>query len=168
MFSRLVTWERHPTKHIMRSWNYFWKCSVLERYIFYQLIPPNSPSPWIMSSMLSNLTSDVCMDFVSASSLITNQLQVLMSYLSVCILEQDPAPVPPALKTKEDVLLFFKLYNPEKEELKWFLFLIFWMCWDCSSQNNKLSRCAYFHLKRKCLSNVIILDTDRTWVFWYF
>lgn len=85
---------------------------------FYQLIPPYSPSPWIMSSILSNLTSDVCMDFVAASSLITNQLQVLMSYFSVCILEQDPAPVPPALKTKEDVLLFFKLYNPEKEELK--------------------------------------------------
>lgn len=91
---------------------------MLEWYILYQLIPPNSPSPWIMNLMLSNLTSDVCMDFVSATSLITNQLQVLMSYLSVCILEQDPAPVPPALKTKEDVLLFFKLYNPEKEELK--------------------------------------------------
>ena len=31
---------------------------------------------------------------------------------------QDPVPVPPAVKTKEDVLLFFKLYNPEKEELR--------------------------------------------------
>ncbi|CAM6108023.1 unnamed protein product [Calypogeia fissa] len=28
-------------------------------------------------------------------------------------------PVPPSEKTKEDVLLFFKLYNPEKEELRY-------------------------------------------------
>jgi hypothetical protein len=31
---------------------------------------------------------------------------------------QEHIPIPPPEKTKEDVLLFFKLYNPEKEELR--------------------------------------------------
>ncbi len=31
---------------------------------------------------------------------------------------QERIPIPPPDKTKEDVLLFFKLYNPEKEELR--------------------------------------------------
>lgn len=31
----------------------------------------------------------------------------------------DSVPIPPPIKTKEDVLLFFKLYNPEKEELRY-------------------------------------------------
>ncbi|GAB2248749.1 hypothetical protein Droror1_Dr00012108 [Drosera rotundifolia] len=32
---------------------------------------------------------------------------------------QDLRPVPPPVKTKEDLLLFFKYYDPEKEELRW-------------------------------------------------
>jgi hypothetical protein len=36
----------------------------------------------------------------------------------VCAYKQDSVPVQPPPKTKEDVLLFFKLYNPEKEELR--------------------------------------------------
>jgi ubiquitin carboxyl-terminal hydrolase 7 len=32
---------------------------------------------------------------------------------------QEHIPIPPPEKTKEDVLLFFKLYNPEKEELRY-------------------------------------------------
>ena len=33
---------------------------------------------------------------------------------------QDLRPIPPPLKRKEDILLFFKLYDPVKEEL-WYL-----------------------------------------------
>ena len=36
-------------------------------------------------------------------------------------LDQDLRPLPPPDKTKEDILLFFKLYDPEKEELRYFL-----------------------------------------------
>ncbi|KAJ6986428.1 Ubiquitin carboxyl-terminal hydrolase [Populus alba x Populus x berolinensis] len=32
---------------------------------------------------------------------------------------QDLRPVPPPEKTKEDILLFFKLYDPSKEELRY-------------------------------------------------
>ncbi|RWW78808.1 hypothetical protein BHE74_00012971, partial [Ensete ventricosum] len=35
----------------------------------------------------------------------------------------DLCPVPPPPKTKEDILLFFKLYDPEKEELRYHVFL---------------------------------------------
>jgi hypothetical protein len=35
----------------------------------------------------------------------------------VCLTFQTQGLVAPPEKTKEDILLFFKLYNPEKEEL---------------------------------------------------
>lgn len=35
---------------------------------------------------------------------------------------QDSRPVPLPDKTKEDILLFFKLYDPVKEELRYFFF----------------------------------------------
>lgn len=33
---------------------------------------------------------------------------------------QDSRPIAPPDKTKDDILLFFKLYEPEKEELRYF------------------------------------------------
>ena len=35
------------------------------------------------------------------------------------IMLQDLRPIPPPEKTKEEILLFFKLYNPEKKELRY-------------------------------------------------
>jgi ubiquitin carboxyl-terminal hydrolase 7 len=43
---------------------------------------------------------------------------VLYNFLIFFFLFQEHIPIPPPEKTKEDVLLFFKLYNPEKEELR--------------------------------------------------
>ncbi|XP_059665781.1 ubiquitin C-terminal hydrolase 12-like isoform X1 [Cornus florida] len=40
-------------------------------------------------------------------------------------LGQDLRPVPPPVKTKEEILFFFKLYDPLKEELRYLLFLSF-------------------------------------------
>lgn len=37
-------------------------------------------------------------------------------------LMQDLRPVPPPEKSKEDILLFFKLYDPSKEELRYLFF----------------------------------------------
>lgn len=36
-----------------------------------------------------------------------------------CIVLQDLRPISPPDKTKEDILLFFKLYDPEKKELRY-------------------------------------------------
>ena len=44
---------------------------------------------------------------------------------------QDLRPIPPPLKRKEDILLFFKLYDPVKEELWYFTFLS--SDWRCMS-----------------------------------
>lgn len=41
-------------------------------------------------------------------------------YLIFCIHIQDLHPIAPPDKTKDDILLFFKLYEPEKEELRYF------------------------------------------------
>ena len=38
---------------------------------------------------------------------------------------QDLRPVPPPEKTKEEILLFFKLYDPLKEELRYSLIAAF-------------------------------------------
>lgn len=35
-----------------------------------------------------------------------------------CLIYQDFIPGPPPDKSKDDILLFFKLYDPEKEELR--------------------------------------------------
>ncbi|KAH8931222.1 hypothetical protein BDL97_19G010400 [Sphagnum fallax] len=43
----------------------------------------------------------------------------LKLFLEVHFSPQERIPIPPPDKTKEDVLLFFKLYNPEKEELRY-------------------------------------------------
>ncbi|CAM6012936.1 unnamed protein product [Sphagnum balticum] len=43
----------------------------------------------------------------------------LKLFLEVHFSPQEHIPIPPPEKTKEDVLLFFKLYNPEKEELRY-------------------------------------------------
>ena len=42
---------------------------------------------------------------------------------SMCTTMQDLRPIPPPVKTKEDILIFFKLYDPLKEELRYFTFL---------------------------------------------
>lgn len=41
-----------------------------------------------------------------------------------CML-QDLQPAPPPEKTKEEILLFFKLYDPIKEELRYGLLYLF-------------------------------------------
>lgn len=54
------------------------------------------------------------------------------SFLALLI--QDLRPIAPPEKTKEDILLFFKLYDPEKEELRYlFFFCIFTQIYVCIS-----------------------------------
>ena len=36
---------------------------------------------------------------------------------------QELHPLPPPEKSKDDILLFFKLYDPEKEQLRYFEFV---------------------------------------------
>ena len=36
-------------------------------------------------------------------------------------ISQDLCPIAPPEKTKEDILLFFKLYDPEKQELRYLI-----------------------------------------------
>ncbi len=38
--------------------------------------------------------------------------------LLIYIITQDLQPVPPPERTKEDIMLYFKLYDPSKEELR--------------------------------------------------
>lgn len=40
-----------------------------------------------------------------------------------CLLLQDLQPLPPLEKTKDDILLFFKLYDPSKEEIRYYILL---------------------------------------------
>lgn len=41
---------------------------------------------------------------------------------------QDQRPIPPPEKTKEDILLFFKFYDPEKGELRYIVISSFLLC----------------------------------------
>ncbi|CAK9866222.1 unnamed protein product [Sphagnum jensenii] len=43
----------------------------------------------------------------------------LKLFLEVHFSPQEHIPIPPPEKTKEDILLFFKLYNPDKEDLRY-------------------------------------------------
>jgi ubiquitin carboxyl-terminal hydrolase 7 len=45
---------------------------------------------------------------------------------------QDLRPVPPPEKTKDDILLFFKLYDPSKEELRYSSHVHFTFVRNCS------------------------------------
>jgi ubiquitin carboxyl-terminal hydrolase 7 len=40
-----------------------------------------------------------------------------LTQIMTCVQENHPISVPP--KTKDDILIFFKLYDPEKEELRY-------------------------------------------------
>lgn len=46
-----------------------------------------------------------------------------LTQIMTCVQENHPISVPP--KTKDDILIFFKLYDPEKEELRLFLSLVY-------------------------------------------
>lgn len=48
----------------------------------------------------------------------------LLQFFGLCIL-QDLRPCPPPEKTKEDILLFFKLYDPLKEEMRYFFLSLY-------------------------------------------
>lgn len=46
---------------------------------------------------------------------------VLLNFFFLLVIMKDLRPLPPPDKTKEDILLFFKLYDPDKEELRYLL-----------------------------------------------
>lgn len=47
-----------------------------------------------------------------------DRFKALIMFVLFLLFKQEPVPVPPPVKTKEDVLLFFKLYSPQNNELR--------------------------------------------------